>query len=175
MFEEGYTFLQAIRVNANWIYNIIDAPESLRFSPDSKLTLGERTYYASTVNCWWVRTKKLSGKQAGQESVLVHICSGSSMDRYVNRDVGVEVLAQYRCRVFVLFCVDLVGGFHDLFMDRLKVEHDRLVGDEKTVVLAEFEKYFRVYREKYVRRRCVEYGTAMIAQHKAKMGGLFVF
>jgi len=175
MFEEGYTFLQAIRVNANWIYNVIDATENLRFSPDSKLTLGERTYYASTVDCWWVRIKKTTGKQAGQELVLVHICLGPTKEPYVNKETGVEVVAQYLCRVFVLFCQDLVGRSHDLFMDRLKVEHDRLVGDEETVVLDEYETYFRVYREKYARRRCVEYVVDEIALHKNRYAGFVCF
>jgi len=175
LFEEGYTFLQAIRVNANWIYNIIDATENLRFNPDSKLTIEKRTYYASTVNCWWVRTKKTLGKQAGQESVLVHICSGSAKDRYVNKEVGVEVVGQYLCRVVVLFCQDLVGRSHDLFMDRLKAEHDRLVGDDEAVVLEEFVKYFRVYREKFARHRTVEYDTGMIALHKSKYAGYVCF
>ena len=166
MFENGYTFLQAVRINAKWIYDLIDATESLRFNPDSKLTVGGRTYYACTVVCWWVRTKKTSGKQMGQESVLVHICLGSVKDCYVNKEVGVEVVAQYLCRVHVLFCQDLVGRSHDRFMDRLKVEHDRLVGDDEAVVFGEFERYFRVYRKKYARHRMVEYVVDAIALHR---------
>jgi hypothetical protein len=45
MFKNGYTFLQAIKVNAQWIYGVLDASESLRFTPDSKMDIGERTYY----------------------------------------------------------------------------------------------------------------------------------
>ncbi|MCL2173042.1 MAG: hypothetical protein FWB84_05300 [Candidatus Bathyarchaeota archaeon] len=176
MFENGYTFLQAIRVNANWIYNVIDATESLWFNPDAKIIVGERTFYASTVDCWWVRTKKISGKYVGKEEVLVHVCSGlASRDRYVNVDVGVEVLEQYLCRVFVLFCQDLVGRFHDRFMGRLKVEHDRLVGDEDAVVLVEYEKYLRVYRKKYASHRTVEYVAELIAQHRNKYAGYVCF
>ena len=122
-----------------------------------------------------MRTKKTLGKQAGQESVLVHICSGSAKDRYVNKEVGVEVVGQYLCRVVVLFCQDLVGRSHDLFMDRLKAEHDRLVGDDEAVVLEEFVKYFRVYREKFARHRTVEYDTGMIALHKSKYAGYVCF
>ena len=45
MFKNGYTFLQALKVNANWIYGVIDASENLRFNPDSKIDVGGRTYY----------------------------------------------------------------------------------------------------------------------------------
>ena len=107
--------------------------------------------------------------------VLVHICLGPTKEPYVNKETGVEVVAQYLCRVFVLFCQDLVGRSHDLFMDRLKVEHDRLVGDEETVVLDEYETYFRVYREKYARRRCVEYVVDEIALHKNRYAGFVCF
>jgi hypothetical protein len=57
MFQNGYTFLQAIKVNAQWIYGVIDASESVRFNPDSKMDIGERTYYASTTICRWVRVR----------------------------------------------------------------------------------------------------------------------
>jgi hypothetical protein len=41
MFKNGYTFLQAIIVNAQWVYGVIDASESLRFTPDAKVDIGE--------------------------------------------------------------------------------------------------------------------------------------
>jgi transposase len=176
MFKNGYTFLQAIEVNAQWIYGVIDASESLRFTPDSKINIGERTYYASTSVCRWVRIRKASGKDSEKEDVIVHICnSGSSREKYSSDKKDVEVIAQYPCRVHVLFCQDLIGRQHDRFMDRLKAEHDRLVADENTKVQKEFEKYIRAYRKKYARSRTVEYNTEMIARHKNKYAGHICF
>jgi hypothetical protein len=60
----------------------------------------------------------------------------------------------------------LVGRQYDRFMDRLNAEHDRLVADESALVQKEYEKYIKVYRNKYARRRIVEYDTGMIAQHR---------
>ena len=67
MFKNGYTFLQAVKVNANWIYGVIDASEGLRFNPDSKIDDEGRTYYASVSVCQWVRIRKISGKNAEKE------------------------------------------------------------------------------------------------------------
>ena len=175
MFKKGYTFLQAAKINAKWIYGVIDASESLRFNPDSKIDVGGRTYYASTSICRWVRIRKVSRKKEGKEDVLVHICNGSARDKYVNNDKNIEVIAQYPCRVHVLFCQNLIGGQHDRFMDRLKAEHDRLVNDNDATVQKEFEKYIKVYRKKYARSRTVEYDTDMIAQHKNNYAGYICF
>jgi hypothetical protein len=175
MFKNGYTFLQAVKVNAKWIYGVIDATEHLRFNPNSKIDVEERTYYASTSVCRWVRVRKASRKGSEKEEVLVHICSGSARDKYVSKEEGIEVVAQYPCRIHVLFCQDLVGRQHDRFMDRLKAEYDRLIADESTEVQKELEKYIKVYRKKYARRRTVEYDTDMIAQHRNKYAGYIWF
>jgi len=175
MFKNDYTFLQAVKINAKWIYEIIDDSENLRFNPESKLDIGDRTYYASTSVCRWVHIKKVSGKSAGKEEVIVHICNGSTKDKYVNTDKSMKVIAQYSCQVHVLFCQDFVGSQHDRFMDSLKAEHDRLINNEEAAVKKEFEKYIKVCRKKYARHRTVEYDTDMIAQHKNKYAGYICF
>ena len=175
MLKNGYTFLQAVKINAKWIHGVIDASEGLRFSPDSKIDAGERTYYASTSVCRWVRIRKTSGRSTGKEEVIIHICDGSARDKYVSNDEGIEVIAQYPCRVHVLFCQDLVGKQHDRFMDKLKAERERLIAYDGAEVQKEFEKYIKVYRKKYARRRNVEYDTDMIAQHKNKYAGYICF
>jgi transposase len=175
MFKNGYTFLQAVKVNAKWIYGVIDASENLRFDPNSKINVGGRVYYASTSVCQWVRIRKVMRANTGKEEVLVHICNGSAKDKYVSNDKDIEVIAQHLCRVHILFCQDLIGSHHDRFMDRIKVEHDRLVNDNNATVQKEFEKYIKVYRKKYARRRTVEYNTDLISQHKNKYAGYICF
>jgi transposase len=175
MFKNGYTFLQAVKINAKWVYDVIDVSENLRFNPDSKIEVGERTYYASSIPCRWVRVRKTSRRDSDKEEVLVHTCRGSARDKYVSKEDGIEVIAQYPCQVHVLFRQDLVGRQHDRFMDRLKAEHDRLVVDESAELQNEFEKYIKVYRKKYARRRTVEYDTEMIARHKKKYAGYICF
>ena len=175
MFKNGYTFLQAVKVNSKWIYGVIDDSESLRYNPDSKIEVGDRTYYISSSPCRWVRVRKTSGRGSNKEEVLVHICRGSARDKYVSKGEGIEIIAQYPCQIHVLFCQDLVGRQHDRFMDRLKAEHDRLVADDEYELQKEFEKYIKVYRNKYARRRTVEYDTDMIAQHRNKYAGYICF
>ena len=175
MFKNGYTFLQAVKVNANWIYGVIDVSEGLRFHPDSKIDIGDRTYYASTSICRWVRIKKISGKSADKEEVIVHICNGTAKDKYANNDKNIEIIAQYPCQVHILFCQDLVGSQHDRFMDNLRTEHDRVVNDNNATVKKEFEKCIKVSRKKYARHRTIEYDTDMITQHKNKYAGYVCF
>jgi transposase len=175
MFSNKYTFLQAVKVNAKWIYEVIDASEHLRFDPHSKLDIGGRTYYASTSVCKWVRVKKLLKNGSSQEEIRVHMCRGSPREKYVPDDDNSEVIAQYSCRIHVLFCQDLVGKQHDIFMDKLKEEYDRLIHDEKATVKKEFEKCIKVHKNKYSRTRTIEFDTAMIAQHKNKYAGHICF
>jgi|GEM_PF-1273909 len=177
MFKNWYTFLQALKINAKWVYSVIDSSEGLRFSPDSKIDIGGHTYYVSTSLCRWVRIRKSfrGNSEKEKEEVLVYICNGSSRDKYVSNDNGDEVIAQYACRVHVLFCQDLVGNQHDRFMDKLKEEHDRLIDNDSAEVKKEFEKYIKVYRKRYARRRTVEYNIDMIAQHKNKYAGYICF
>ena len=175
MFKNKYTFLQAVKVNAKWIYGVIDASEHMRFDPNSKMVIGGRTYYASTSICKWVRVKTHSKNGSSQEEIRVHICEGSAREKYVPDDESIEVIAQYSCRVHVLFCQDLVGKQHDTFMDKLKAEYDRLIHDEEATVKKEFEQFIKVYKKKYSRHRTVAFDTAMIAQHKNKYAGHICF
>ena len=174
LFKNKYTFLQALKVNANWIYDVIDSSEGSRFTPDSKIDTGEKVYYASTSLCRWVRVRRLTGKNAAKEESLVYLYK-SLRDTYHSNDKDEEIIAQYPCRMHILFCQDLVGKQHDRFMDKLKIEHDRLVADDTAEVHKEFKKYIKVYRKKYARRRTVEYNTEMIAQHKNKYAGHICF
>jgi len=167
MLKNGHTFLQAVKVNAKWVFEAIDASESLRFDPDSKISVGGRTYYASTSACQWVRVKAKSGK----EDVAVHVCGGPAGGKCESG----EAVAQYPCRMHVLFCQNLVGNHHDRFMDSLRAERDRLVADEGAEVKKEFKDYVKVSRKKYARRRAVEFDTAMIAKHKNKYAGHICF
>jgi hypothetical protein len=104
MFKNGYTFLQAVKNNANWVREVINASENLRLYPESKLAVGGRTYYVSTSICRWVRIRKASGKGKWKEDILVHLCNGSSRDKYISHEEGIEVIDQYPCRVHALFC-----------------------------------------------------------------------
>ena len=175
LFKNKHTFLQTVKVNAKWVYGVIDASESQRFNPDSKIEVGGRTYYASTSFCRWVRIRKTTGRGSEKKDVIVHVCAKSAREKYVSNEKNVEVIDQYPCRLHVLFCQDLVGSQHDKFMDKLKVERERLVADGDATVQKEFEKYIKVYRKKYARHRVVEYDTDMIAQHKNKYAGYICF
>ncbi len=48
MLKKSYLFLQAIRVNANWIREIIDDGRRTRLRPDAMRKADDRTYYVST-------------------------------------------------------------------------------------------------------------------------------
>jgi len=175
MLKNGYTFLQAVKNNANWVREVIDASENMRLYPESKVEAEGQTYYASTSICRWVCIRRAAGKDEWKEDSLIHLCDGTSKDKYTSNEKGVEVIGQYPCRVHILFCQDLVGNHHDRFMDKLKAEHDRLVADEDAEVQKEFRKYIKVYRKKYARHRTVEYDIDMIAKHKNKYAGHICF
>jgi hypothetical protein len=175
MLKKGYTFLQAVKTNAKWVYGVIDASENLRFYPESKMEVGSRTYYASSSACHWVCVRKKTRNEKSKEDIIVHICNGSAKDKYVSLDKNIEVISQYPCRVHVLFCQNLIGNQHDRFMDKLKTEYDRLIADENAEVNKEFEKFIKIYRKKYARHRTVEYDIYMIASYKNKYAGYICF
>ena len=165
MLKRKYTFFQVLRVNANWIRDIIDAGRQTRLRPDSMVKAEEKTYYASTSICQWVTLRKTNKKGTSSvEEVIVHLCKNLKDDKYIAKD-GEEILSQYPCKVHVLFCQDLVGNHWDKFMEKLNGEHKRLVNNDNTAPSAELKKYFVIERKKGARRRSVDFNMEQIIQH----------
>jgi hypothetical protein len=174
MFGHGHTFLQALRLNAGWLQEIIDAGRMERLSPDSRLKVGDRTYYASTTVCQWLVINKVTKKGMVEE---VHIAIDNeqmNVKNMVDQKEG-EVVAQHRCYVHVLFCQDLVGKQWDRFMEGLKNEHDRLVNNEKAEIAEAFKRYITIEKKRYARRRSVDYNYDNIEKHRNRYNGHICF
>jgi transposase len=176
MFRKSYRFLQALRVNADWIRRCINAGEDARATPENMVRDDRRTYYVSTNNCKWVLVRHTSGKRAGQEEIVVHICTdGRGKDKYAGAEDGEEVLGQYPCQFHALYCQDLVGGQHDRFMESLKAEHARLLADSQAEVKKELARFFVIDKPKYARARSVEYNVENIKLHRNNYCGYICF
>ena len=171
----GYTFIQALPVNANWIRDIIDAGRQFRLRPDSMIKVEDRTYYGSTTKCQWVTLKKANKKSADSApETLVYQCKEPKSEKYTAQK-GEEILSQYRCKVHVLFCQDLVGGQWDKFMDKLNVEYQRLTANENAAPTDELKQYFIIERKKWSRRRSVDFNMEQITQHRNNYVGHICF
>jgi transposase len=172
MLRNKYTFLQALRVNADWIRKILDAGELTRMRPDSMIKVAERTYYVSTTPIWWAILRHKTGKYMGREEVIVLVREGKKWpappDEY-------EVVSRHVCFFHALFCQDLVGSQHDRFMERLKDEYERLVSDETAEVSKELKNYFVIKREKYARHRSANFNMDAVIRHKNKYAGYVCF
>jgi len=175
MLRRKYTFLQAIRVNAGWVRELIDAGKDERANPGSMIKEDGRTYYASTVKCRWEIIKYLSGRKAGSEEVCVSLYRGKKHELDIRPDDGIEVVAQYNCSFHALFCQDLVGSQRDRFMESLKEEHERLAANENADVKKELAKYFIISKQKHARHRSVEYNLDNIKQYENKYVGYVCF
>ena len=157
MLNRRYTFLQALRVNADLIRDIIDTGRQTRLRPDSMVKSGDRTYYVSTTKCQWVTITKVNKKvKSPIEETVVYQCKDSKADKYVAKE-GEESLSQYPCIVHVLFCQDLVGNQWDNFMEKLNGEYERLLADENAEPTSELRKYFTIEKRKWARKRCVDF------------------
>jgi transposase len=174
MLQRGYVFLQALRVNANWIYDIIDAGKDVRLRPDSMIKVGDRTYYASTSICQWVTLQRMNKKGGTVEDTFVYQCKESKSKKYVAQD-GEEILSQYPCRVHVLFCQDLVGSQWDKFMEKLNIEYERIIAEENVAPTSELERYFIIEKKKWGRKRSVEFNMENIAKHRNNYAGHICF
>jgi transposase len=172
MLRNKYTFLQALRVNADWIRKILDVGELTRMRPDSMIKAEERTYYVSTTPVWWTILRQKTGKYMGREEVAVLVREArkgpTPSDEF-------EVVSRHACSFHALFCQDLVGSQHDRFMERLKNEHERLVSDETTEVAKELKSYFVIERKKYARHRSVDFNMEAVMRHKNKYAGYICF
>jgi transposase len=73
MQRKGYIFLQALRVNANWIYDIIDAGRAVRLRPDSMVKAGDRIYYVSTSKCQCVVLKRVNKRSRIVEEAFIYL------------------------------------------------------------------------------------------------------
>jgi hypothetical protein len=174
MLRKGYVFLQALKVNAKWVCDIVDMGESIRLKPNSMLTADERTYYASTTHLRLVYYRKRRGKKVEEDSFF-YLCN-SKRDQYSPQiDEGIEVIEQYPCAAHVLFCQDLVGNYWDRFMGNLNSEYERLLNDPSAKVRVEYAPYFIITKPKYARNRAVDFDMQAIAKHKNKYAGYICF
>ena len=174
MLRRGYVFLQALRVNADWIYNIIDARRLDRLRPDSMVKVDDRTYYVSTSKCRWVMLRRLNKKGSMVEEVLVHQCKEPKGEKYIAKE-DEDIIFQHPCMVHVLFCQDLVGGHWDKFMEKLNREHEHLVANENSMPESELKKYFIIKKVKWARKRMVEFNMENIAKHRDNYAGHICF
>jgi transposase len=172
MLRNKYTFLQALKVNADWIYKLLDIGELTRMRPDSMIKEAEKTYYVSTTPIWWTILKQKTGKNIGREEVAVFV---RETRKGPAPPGGFEVISRYACSFHALFCQDLIGNQHDRFMEKLKDEYERLVSDETTKVAKELKSYFVIKRAKYARHRSVDFNMEAITRHKNKYAGYVCF
>ena len=176
MLQHRYTFLQAIKVNAKWICDIIDAGESARYRPDSMIRITDRTYYASTTQLKLVLFRKLNSKKKEKEVESFFYQCVNKGDRYKpQEDEEIEVLGQYPCQAHVLFCQDLIGNSWDRFMENLNSEYARLTSNPSAKVKSEYAPFFLVSKPKYARRRSVDFNIEAITSHKNKYIGYICF
>ena len=174
LLRHGHTFLQALKVNAKWICDIIDAGESFRHRPDSMFKVEDRTYYASTTHLQCVHCWKPDGKKA-KEEMFFHQCNGKS-DRYKPQGSdGTQEFEQYPCQAHVIFCQDLVGNSWDRFMGNLNDEYLRLLGDPLASVKPAYVPFFVISKPKYARKRTVDFNMVAITNHKNKYAGYMCF
>jgi transposase len=174
MLNQGYTFLQALRVNAKWIRDIIDNGRETRLRPDSMIKTEERVYYASTTMCQWVTLNKTNKKGIEETEFIVHQCKETKKDKYIAQD-GETLLSQHPCVVHVLYCQDLVGSQWDEFMERLNIEYGHLTLDETASPPNDLKKYFIIERKKWARKRNVEFNMEAIAKHRNNYAGFVCF
>jgi len=173
MLGRGYVFLQALRVNAGWIREIIDHGRQTRLRPDSMIKTDDRVYYASTTKCQWVTlTRKNKKGEVSEPEAFVYRCAKGG--KYTAKE-GEDILGQYPCAVHVLFCQDLVGPQWDKFMDKLNEEHKRLAADENAAPTSELKDYFVIKREKWARKRSVDFNMERIEKHWNKYAGHICF
>ena len=177
LLKKEYTFLQALRLNANWIRAIIDASRQARLRPDSMIKAGGRTYYGSTSRCQWVivkcnKTKKTEESPA--ERAFIYQSKDSGGDKYTAKGTE-EIICQYPCVIHVLFCQDLVGNHWDRFMEKLNVEYERLQADVNAKPTSELKQYFIVDRKILNKNRGVDFNMEQINRHRNNYAGHICF
>jgi transposase len=171
MLRHKQTFLQALKVNPDWVKRVIDVGRDERFLPESKIEVENRTYYVSTTPCRWVcqvRTLK-KGKRMEEVKVI------PQRRAYASTEENIEVLEQYGCTVYVLYCQDLVGNHWDRFMDGLGTERQRLMADNDAQPKQEYKNYIVISKVKYAKQRSVEYNLENIKQHRNNYAGHICF
>jgi transposase len=171
MLHNKHSFLQALKMNAGWVKDIVDHSRQTRLLPESRIEAGERVYYASTTQCRWVRLERVQRKGKVVEEIIVIPQAG----KYKNTEEGSRILEQYACTMHVLFCQDLVGNQWDKFMKELGEEHVKLLADENTQPEKKYEKYFVIERKKYARKRTVVYNLEKIQAHHDVYAGHICF
>ena len=176
LLKRKYTFLQALRLDANWIRVIIDAGRQARLRPDSMIKAGERTYYGSSTKGQWVIVKLNKTKKTKKvlfENTFFY--QRKDKDNIYNAKDGEEIVGQYPCVIHVLFCQDLVGNQWDRFMEKLNNEYERLLANENAKPTSELEDYFLIESKESSKKRIVDFDMDQIIRHRNNYVGHICF
>jgi len=175
MLRHRYVFMQALKVNANWIRDIIDDGKQTRFRPDSMVKIEEKTYQVNTTRCQWVTLNRKNKK--GTESkadTVVYECKEAKYEKYVAKE-DEEIISQYPCMIHVLFCQDLVGNQWNRFMEKLNREYERLKANENSDPSKDLKDYFIIEKKKYARKRSIDFDMEKIINHRNNYSGHICF
>lgn len=148
MLARNYKFLQAVRINANWICDLVEVNRDMLADPDALHIIDKRYYYIRTVKYIWK-----SGTSSKSNSPVT----------------------SHRCTVHIYYSQDLVGNDRDRLMLKLQQEKQRLEQNSVEKPDPVLAKYFIITRPKYARSRIIEYNTQAIEKHNKFYAGFFAF
>jgi transposase len=143
LLENNITFLQALKLNANWMKEIIDKKKRSLLLPGRRIKIKNRSYYSISVVCKWIvlGTKQKSGKI--KKSIIVL----PENDIYECKKKNTSIIGQYNCTLHIFFCPDLVTNYWDILMGTLSDEYDRLIETDSTDVAKDLKKYFIISKD----------------------------
>jgi transposase len=171
MLRNKYLFLQTLKMNANWVRDIVDYGRGARLLPDSRVKTDGRVYYVNTTPCRCVRLERTQKRGKAAEETIVIPQAG----KYKNTEEGTRILEQYVCSAHTLFCDDFVGHEWDGFMKELGEEYERLQTNEDTLPEKKYEEYFVIERKKYAKKRAITYNIEKIQAHRDVYAGHICF
>ena len=174
MLRNKRTFLQSVKINAKWIYNVIDKNEYKRFNPDTMIKTSERTYYVSSNNCLWIRVSRRLKNGNSKEELIVHTLNDLTQE-YINTDENITILEMYPCKIHILYCLGLVRNKLDDFMSNLKNEKERLLSDKYATVDEELEKYFIITTDENTGILNIDYNIEKIKEYEKSYSGYICF
>jgi hypothetical protein len=151
--------------------HIIYAERNVRFNSNSVIKTEDRTYYASTTHCRWVRQlRKLKRDKVKEEIIVV-----PQNEEYLSPYDSVEIIAQYSFYMHVLYCHDLLANKWNHFMDELRTEQNRLLENKNSQPKKEFKKFFVIFKHKYARQRFIDFNFEEIKNHYNNYAGHICF
>jgi transposase len=171
MLRHNQKFLQSLKIDRNWIKDLLDKNIDIRFDPRLLISDDDRDFRASTVKCKFINQIETLKNGNKRESIQVI----PQEHKYNSANPNIDVKEQYSCYLHILFSNSLVSNSADKLLKDIKNEIFRLENDDSATIDDNYKPYLTITKSKYARKRKIDINIKEIKKSSINYSGNICF